>query len=135
MKLRNYENKFAVLFLVIIFFLFLFLLCLFSYFYRVTNYVLINGVVFKDDIIEIMVLEDEKNIIYSNGSMYIDGNKYSYEIINVIDSALVKNDNKYSIMYLKCLVNDFSENSVVNLVFIKDRGRLYEFLKLIWGSD
>ena len=135
MKLRNYENKFAVLFLVIIFFMFIFLLCLFSYFYRVTNYVLIGGVVFKDDVIEVMVLEDEKNLIYSNGSMYIDGNKYSYDIINVIDSALVKNGSKYSIMYLKCLVNDFSENSVVNLVFIKDRGRLYEFLKLIWGSD
>lgn len=135
MKLRNYENKFAVLFLVIIFFMFIFLLCLFSYFYRVTNYVLISGVVFKDDVIEVMVLEDEKNLIYSNGSMYIDGNKYSYDIINVIDSALVKNGSKYSIMYLKCLVNDFSENSVVNLVFIKDRGRLYEFLKLIWGSD
>ena len=115
--------------------MFIFLLCLFSYFYRVTNYVLISGVVFKDDVIEVMVLEDEKNLIYSNGSMYIDGNKYSYDIINVIDSALVKNGSKYSIMYLKCLVNDFSENSVVNLVFIKDRGRLYEFLKLIWGSD
>lgn len=135
MKLRNYENKFRLLVIITIFLVFFCFVCLFSYFYKTINYTLINGIIFKDDIIEVMVLEEDKRLIYNNGFMYIDGKKYSYEIINVIDSVIIKKNTEYSLMYLKCLTKDFSENSVVNLVFIKDRGRLYEILKLIWESD
>lgn len=135
MKLRNYEERGVILFFIIILFISIFLFCCFSYFYKIPNYCLVQGIVFRDNLLEILVLEDDMNLIYDNGFVYIKTKKVKYKINSVLSNVLVKDKDKYSLVYIECLLSDKKERDVVDLVFIKNRIRVVEIFKLIFKGD
>lgn len=135
MKLRNYEERGVILFFIIILFVSIFLFCCFSYFYKIPNYCLVQGIVFRDNLLEILVLEDDMNLIYDNGFVYIKTKKVKYKINSVLSNVLVKDKDKYSLVYIECLLSDKKERDVVDVVFIKNRIRLVEIFKLIFKGD
>lgn len=135
MKLRNYEKRGEVLFFITVFFVGIVIFICCSIFYKIPNYYLVQGIVFRDNLLEIMADEDDKKLLYQNGVVYIDNKKIKYDLVNVIDNALVNNDKNYSLVYLECFLDDEKENDVIDLVFIKNRIRLFEIFKLIWESD
>ena len=135
MKLINYEKRGLILFFIIILFINILIIVFFSYFYKIPNYCLINGIVFKDNLLEIMILEEDMNLIYDNGFIYIKNKKVKYKISSVLTSILVKDKKKYNLVYIECLLDDVKERDVVDLVFIRNRIRLIEIFKLIFKGD
>ena len=131
-KLRNYEKRELIIFFIIVLFINILIISFFSYFYKIPNYCLINGIVFKDNLLEIMILEEDMNLIYDNGFIYIKNKKVKYKISSVLTSILVKDKKKYNLVYIECLLDDVKERDVVDLVFIRNRIRLIEIFKLIF---
>lgn len=135
MKLRNYEKRELIIFFIIVLFINILIIVFFSYFYKIPNYCLINGIVFKDNLLEIMILEEDMNLIYDNGFIYIKNKKVKYKISSVLTSILVKDKKKYNLVYIECLLDGVKERDVVDLVFIRNRIRLIEIFKLIFKGD
>lgn len=135
MKLRNYEERGVILFFIIILFISIFVFSCFSYFYKIPNYCLVQGIVFRDNLLEILVLEDDMNLIYYNGFVYVKNKKIKYKINSILSNALVKDKEKYNLVYIECLLGNEKERDVVDLVFIKNRIRLVEIFKLIFKGD
>ncbi len=132
MNVRNYEKNSGVLFLTMFFLLVIVIMTIFSFYYKINDYYLIRGIVFKEDLIEIVLSNEEKKILYKNSFLYIDGKKYNYDIEKVINNALVKNEESYDIFYIKCDLKAEKEGDVIDLVFMTNRIKLYEIFKLIW---
>ena len=132
MNVRNYEKNSGVLFLTMFFLLVIVIMTIFSFYYKINDYYLIRGIVFKEDLIEIVLSNEEKKILYKNSFLYIDGKKYNYDIEKVINNALVKNEESYDIFYIKCDLKSEKEGDVIDLVFMTNRIKLYEIFKLIW---
>lgn len=135
MKLRNYEERGVILFFIIILFISIFVFSCFSYFYKIPNYCLVQGIVFRDNLLEILVLEDDMNLIYDNGFVYVNDKKIKYKINSILSNVLVKDKEKYNLVYIECLLDNEKERDVVDLVFIKNRIRLVEIFKLIFKGD
>ncbi len=135
MKLRNYEKRGIILFLIFLFILVVVFIVIYSFFYKIDSYYLIRGVVFRDDLLEVVVDSYEKKVLYQNGFVYIDGKKYNYDIKNVLDDALFKDEVGYSVIYIECDLNNEKENDIVDLIFLKEKIRLVEIFKLIWKGD
>lgn len=135
MKLRNYEKRCGILFLITIFFIAICGLVIYTIFFKVNSYYLIRGVVFKDDLLQMMVSDKELKILYKNGHVYIKDKEYDYNISDVILNALVKDENNYNIVYIECKLDNEKENDIVDLVFLDERVYLFKIFELIWKGD
>lgn len=133
MKLRNYEKKSIVVFFITILLFGILGLAIFTCFYKIPTYRVITGVVFKDDLIEVMVTDSELKQMYKNSMFYIDDKKYNYSIEEVILKALVKDHENYNVVYIGCLIDDRKENDVVELVFRNEKVKLFKMFEVIWG--
>ncbi|MDD5888550.1 MAG: hypothetical protein PUC82_03575 [bacterium] len=94
-----------------------------------------RGVVFKDDLLELVASDEELKRIYKNGQFYIDDKKYKYVIENVIKDAFSKNEETYNIVYLACKLSNEKEKDVVDLVFLDGKFYLFRIFELIWKGD
>ena len=135
MKLRNYEKRCGILFLITIFFIAICGLVIYTVFFKVNSYYLIRGVVFKDDLLEVMVSDEELKILHKNGHLYIKDKEYDYNISDVILDALVRDKNNYNIVYIECKLDNEKENDIVDLVFLDERVYLFKIFELIWKGD
>lgn len=135
MKLRNYEKRCGILFLIIIFFITICGLVIYTFFFKVNSYYLIRGVVFKDDLLEVMVSDKELKMLYKNGYVYIKDKEYNYNISDIILNALERDENNYNIVYIECKLDNEKENDIVDLVFLDERVYLFKMFELIWKGD
>lgn len=132
MKLKNYEKKSAVMFFVAILLFSILVLAIFTFFYKIPTYHLITGVVFKDDLIEVIVSDNELKQLYQNSTFYIDDEKYKYSIEEVVLKAMVKKHENYHIVYIGCLMRDERENDVVEFVLRDEKVKLFKMFEVIW---
>lgn len=132
MKLKNYEKKSAVTFFIAILLLGMFGFIIFTFFYKIPTYHIITGVVFKDDLIEAIVSDNELKQLYQNSTFYIDNVKYKYSIEEVVLKAMVKKHENYHIVYIGCLMRDDGENDIVEIVLRDEKVKLFKIFEVIW---
>ena len=135
MKSKNYERRKEIIILLEVFFLAILGLIIYTIFHKIPSHYLIKGVVFKDNLLEVIVSKKELQTLYKNGSLYIDDKKYKYAIDNVILDALKKDKKSYNIAYISCNLSNEKENDIIDLVFVEERIYLFEIFKLIWKGD
>ncbi len=133
MKLKNYEKKGTTVFFIIILLLGVLLLTIFTFFYKMPAYYAITGVVFKDDLIEVMITDEELKKLHNNRYLYIHDKKYKYNIKEVVEKALVQNNKNYNLIYIECLLNEEKENDVIEMVFRNQNIKLFKIFEVMWG--
>lgn len=99
---------------------------------KVCNYLLINGTVSGDNLIQILVKQDDLNIIYKNRYLYLNGKKRKYSIKNVIRDVLERED-KYHYVVVECRLNSkYKVNDSVDIVMGNGKISFYRILRSVW---
>lgn len=134
-KLRNYEKRSFILILILILLIFVILFCCLLLVYKIPKYYLINGVVFKDNVVEVIVTDEELKLFYKNKYIYINNKKYSYDISNVILDVLIQDRKKYNLIYINCELRNEKENDIVEMTIKKENIKLFRIFETIWESE
>ena len=88
MKFVNYEKNKFITFLVILLFVLLIVLGFYTWFRRINSYVILEGRVRKKYYIELMVDSRKLDVLYKNGSVFIDDKKYRFSISDITKDVL-----------------------------------------------
>ena len=95
---RKYEKNSVVIFFSILFFLLVFIILLFLWYKKISVYKTFSGIVYKDNVLEIVVLEDDLQLFYKNKVIYIDDKKVKLDILKVDKNILKRKGNYISHM-------------------------------------
>lgn len=99
---------------------------------KFSNYLLINGTVSDDNLIQILVKQDNLNILYKNKYLYLDGRKKQYSIKSVIRDIL-KRDENYHYVVVECRLNNkYKVNDSIDIVIGSGKTSFYRILKSVW---
>lgn len=134
MRLVNYEKKKFIIFLVVLLFFLLIGLGFYTWFKKINSYVILEGRVRKKYYIELMVDSRRLDILYKNGSVYIDDKKYRFSISDITRDVLTNKKIKYSLVLIEVKYEGY-DNDYLRLVFNDKRISLKEIFKIIWEGD
>ena len=136
MKLKRYEKKKTIFFCSLVLF-FLILLFLFYLFYTKTNkYRLINGVVRKDNLAELIVSDTEYKRLSKTRYIYVDGKKKKYKIDNIIFNVLKRDKIKFHNVLINFKIDgEYKVNDNIEVVFSDEKVSLISMFKVIWKGE
>lgn len=133
---RNYEKKYSIVVITIMFIIFIFLFTIYLYFNKITNNILLSGVVNNKKTIELLVNDEELKLLYRNKTFYIDDKKRDYEIRKVTLKVLEKNNIYYHDIIIKTKFDKkYKENDNLKITLRKNKKRIIEIFSLIWKGD
>lgn len=134
MKFVNYEKNKFITFLVILLFVLLIVLGFYTWFRRINSYVILEGRVRKKYYIELMVDSGKLDVLYKNGSVFIDDKKYRFSISDITKDVLTNKKIKYSLVLIEVKYEGY-DNDYLRLVFNDKKISLSEIFKIIWEGD
>lgn len=134
MKFVNYEKNKFVTFLVILLFVLLIVLGFYTWFRRINSYVILEGRVRKKYYIELMVDSRKLDVLYKNGSVFVDDKKYRFSISDITKDVLTNKKIKYSLVLIEVKYEGY-DNDYLRLVFNDKKISLSEIFKIIWEGD
>lgn len=130
----NYEKNKFITFLVILLFVLLIVLGFYTWFRRINSYVILEGRVRKKYYIELMVDSRKLDVLYKNGSVFIDDKKYRFGISDITKDVLTNKKIKYSLVLIEVKYEGY-DNDYLRLVFNDKKISLSEIFKIIWEGD
>lgn len=134
MKFVNYEKNKFITFLVILLFVLLIVFGFYTWFRRINSYVILEGRVRKKYYIELMVDSRKLDVLYKNGSVFIDDKKYRFSISDITKDVLTNKKIKYSLVLIEVKYEGY-DNDYLRLVFNDKKISLSEIFKIIWEGD
>lgn len=134
MKFVNYEKNKFITFLVILLFVLLIVLGFYTWFRRINSYVILEGRVRKKYYIELMVDSRKLDVLYKNGSVFIDDKKHRFSISDITKDVLTNKKIKYSLVLIEVKYEGY-DNDYLRLVFNDKKISLSEIFKIIWEGD
>ena len=130
---RKYEKNSLVIFFSILFFLLVFIILLFLWYKKISVYKIFSGIVYKDNVLEIVVLEEDLQLFYKNKVIYIDDKKVKLDILKVDKNILKRKGNYYSSIFINVeFSNMYKLNDVINFSLREKNIRLIRIFKIIW---
>ena len=133
MKIRNYEKKTLVTFLMILLLIIEGFVVIALSTIKVEKYIKISGVVIKDNLILLVVDKDERKTIYSNKVLFFNNHKFKYKINEDRGVVLKRNKKNYYQLVLSFnFKNKYKANDILEIVLVKERIRLIGIFKIIW---
>ena len=130
----NYEKNKFITFLVILLFVLLIVLGFYTWFRRINSYVILEGRVRKKYYIELTVDSRKLDVLYKNGSVFIDDKKYRFSISDITKDVLTNKKIKYSLVLIEVKYEGY-DNDYLRLVFNDKKISLSEIFKIIWEGD
>ena len=134
MKFVNYEKNKFITFLVILLFVLLIVLGFYTWFRRINSYVILEGRVRKKYYIELVDDSRKLDVLYKNGSVFIDDKKYRFSISDITKDVLTNKKIKYSLVLIEVKYGGY-DNDYLRLVFNDKKISLSEIFKIIWEGD
>lgn len=135
MNYKDNVHKNLILIIINIYIILFLFFIVFSYIYKIPKYTTIHGVVVKNGLIEILVKDSVKNLIYKNSYIYLDNKKNNYKIEEVILNAYRKDNISYHVFYINCNTYDYIENDPINLIFRKNNIKVMSLFETIWKGE
>lgn len=120
---------------------FLFGILIFSFIYYSLNkkifvYKIFSGVVYKNNVIELLLSDDELLLFYKNMNMFIDDNKVKIKIRKVESDVLQRGGVFYNQLFLNIKLNDtYKVNDVVKVSVVQKKMKIFNIFKIIWEGD
>ena len=136
MKIKKYEKFSLVISMCIIIFI---IEVIFTFLLITTKeykYKKINGVVVKDDLVDIVIPSKEKNIIYKNKYLYLNDKKIKFKIVEEKKNVYKHNKEKYHELLVSYKFDKkYKTSDILSISIKKEKYRLIEIFKLIWEGD
>ena len=135
MIIRNYEKQSFVMFLIFILFITELLLVIYILNHKEYDYLKINGIVIKNDVVLIMIDEKTRKTLRKNSSLYCNDKKYVFKIIEDRGKVLKEGYYELILKFSFSKDNKVKPNDILELVLTKKKISLISFFKLIWEGD
>ena len=135
MKKKKYENNFSVSIGIFLLLLFEFVFLIFLLNKKIQVYKTINGIILNDTIVLFLNKED-RNRIYANTFLFIDGNKEEYKIHN--DLGFVYKEKGISYYQLELSVDnldDYKNNDPITMSINYKKIKMIEIFQIILEGD
>ena len=136
MKIKKYEKYSLVISMCIIIFI---IEVIFTFLLITTKeykYKKINGVVVKDNLVDIVIPSKEKNIIYKNKYVYLNDKKIKFKIVEEKKNVYKHNKEKYHELLVSYKFDKkYKTSDILSISIKKEKYRLIEIFKLIWEGD
>ena len=136
MKIKKYEKFSLVISMCIIIFI---IEVIFTFLLITTKeykYKKINGVVVKDNLVDIVIPSKEKNIIYKNKYLYLNDKKIKFKIVEEKKNVYKHNKEKYHELLVSYKFDKkYKTSDILSISIKKEKYRLIEIFKLIWEGD
>lgn len=129
MRVRNYEKKELIVFLIIISFIIEFIFFISLIIIKEDKYLKISSVVVKDNIVLVMVNKKERKVLYDNKVLFCNDKKIKYKILE--DRGVVLKKKYYEILIEFKFPKKKKTNDLLELIIKKERIRLIEIFKTI----
>ena len=135
MIIRNYEKQSFTLFLIFILFITELLFVIYILNHKEYDYIRINGIVVKNDVVLIMIDEKTRKTLRKNSSLYCNDKKYVFKIIEDRGKVLKEGYYELILKFSFSKDNKVKPNDILELVLTKKKISLINFFKLIWEGD
>ena len=136
LKNKSYEKTTLVFVLLVFFLILVIIFFIVLHYFMINRYSVINGIVYTDDLILIVVAEDERKTIYHNSYFYIDDKKTKYSINEDKGITLIKNDVDYYELLIKTKINNkYKLNDTLDISIKKKREKIINIFRIIWEDD
>ena len=136
MKVRNYEKKILINFLLIFLILLEIIIFILCFINKMNVYENISGIVLKDDLVVLIVNNETKKNIYKNTLLYLNNKKIKYEIVEDRGYILKRNKEEYSEILISFKFDkNYKVNDSLQLMLKKEKVRIIEIFKIIWEGD
>lgn len=130
---RKYEKNELIVFFSILFFILIIIVCLFLWYKKISIYKTFSGIVYKDNVLEVVVSVDDLKLFYKNEVIYIEDKSYKLDILKVDENILKRGGKKYSSVFINVKFTDMYKLNDVITFSIREKGmRLIEIFKIIW---
>ena len=136
MKIRNYENKNIIKILIINVLIFELITIIFLYKEKMYIYENIQGIVIKDNLVNLIITDKQNKILNKNSNLYLNGKKIKYKIIEDRGYVLKKDRIKYKNVLIRIKFNKkYKVNDSLNLIFKSKKITKIEIFKIVWEGD
>lgn len=136
MKIRNYENKNIIYFILIILIILEIVTLIYFYNEKIYKYENIQGTVVKDNLVNLIVTDKQNKIINKNSNLYLNSKIKKYKVIKDDGYILKRNNIKYRSLLIKVKFNkNYKANDSIELIFKSKKIRIIEIFKIIWEGD
>ena len=133
MKVRNYEKKELIIFLILITITMELLLIFYLFIHKKYEYTKLSGIVIKDNIVLVITSKKERNLIYKNAVLYYNDKSRKYQVVE--DHGKVLNSGHYELVLKFKFSKKQKVNDVLELSFKQKKIKLIELFKIIWEGD
>lgn len=114
MKLRCYERHILIYSLIFVYFIFLIIFMIGTFSFRIYEYIIINGIVLKDGLVEIVVDKEQKKNLYKNKFIFYEGEKVEFKIEEVVLDFFKSDDKYYDKIFISVKYNkEFGVGEVI----------------------
>ena len=133
MKTKSYESKSFLYTGIFILSLLLSILVLVSMKRSIITYKVINSIVVKNNLIEVIVTDSELKTIYNNKYLYINKEKKKIKLEKINKRVIKRNNNYYHSVLINTKLNSkVKENDTIKLLFFNGKITVLKMIKVIW---
>lgn len=136
MKIKSYEDLFTIKLLILITTIIEIIFVSYLFTNKTYTYIKLDGIVIKDNLINIVVSKKEQKIIDKNKYLYLNNKKIKYKIIEEKLDIIKKDKNKYNQLILEFKFNNkYKANDIISLTFKNKKINFIEIFKNIIEGD
>lgn len=136
MKIKSYEDLFTIKLLILITTIIEIIFVSYLFTNKTYTYIKLDGIVIKDNLINIIVSKKEQKIIDKNKYLYLNDKKIKYKIIEEKLDIIKKDNNKYNQLILEFKFNNkYKANDIISLTFKNKKINFIEIFKNIIEGD
>ena len=136
MKVKKYERFTLMLFICILVFTFEVIFVIYLISTKEYKYDKINGVVVKNNLIDIIISKEQRDIMYKNNYLYMNEKKIKYKIEEERKNVYKHNGKKYYELLISYRFDKkYKSSGIISISIKRKKYRLIEIFKLIWDGD
>ncbi len=128
---KNYEKFSLIIFFIILIINLEFIYIFILYCRKIDCYKVFNGIVAKNDVIEVVVSSDDLKLFHSNHFIYYDDLKNKFEIIEVVRNVY----NSHHLVLIKCDSYNEKVYSIYKFCIFKKKINLISIFEVIWSDE
>ncbi len=133
---KRYEKKDLIVGSSVVFFLIVFLFLIFLIRNHVVLYEKFNGIVSKEDVLQLVLSDEELKLFYKNQVFYIEGKKKKYKILKIEEAVVKRKGDTYNQVFIETNISNMLKvNDVVEISIMKKSVKSVNLFKIIWGGD
>ena len=136
MRIKKYEKFTLVLFVSVFIFVTEVIFGIYLISTKEYKYDKIEGVVVKDNLLDIVISKEQRNVMYKNNYLHMNDRKIRYKIEEERTNIYKHNGrNYYELLISYKFDKKHKSSDIISISIKREKYRLIEIFKLIWDGD